>query len=647
MDVLEPSLVLAPYLEPILRGRRVVVLGDSTGTLAASVLDRGARLVHVYDPDAARAAESAARAGASRTLVIAPMPWGELAVRDGAFDTAIVPDLSLFGTPDPVIERTRRLVSPTGTAVFVSPNPDLVAPSSAAEPLSYYELFDAVSLQFSDVRMFGQAPFAGYVIADFAPDDEPDVVVDTSLLERGSEEPRFFLAVASRARPRLDPYTVVQVPQTLLRSEPAAVAVDAASRLAPLQAELHGAQARIRDLEDRAQFAGRVPELQAEIDKRDEQLRKVEARAGDAHVRAGQLENKVRDLEEELRNQRDRAFRLSNELEEERKRSTKAALELGMIRRTSELPPKPEIPRPEDLARIKSLEADVEASHVAITRVQGERDAAAARVSELEAAIASLQSRQAELGDTIEDLRAVDKQAASRMAELEAALRERDDRIRELDAQILDLGADTSRGGELAQQQVIDAQRERDAALAAIESLRAEREAEVSSFEGRLRDLGRELAGARAEVVRREEIVRELLLMIEDLRGQGSGSAGGSEPSDSGGSSGREAELAVQCARREADLQRATFRIQELESRLDQLQPSAPSVQVSELEGALFAAHAEIDALRKSLQNEHEQREKIETQANEAVAQAHADLQEQAVLASSAAAGPTFGDGAG
>lgn len=647
MDVLEPSVVLAPYLEPIVRGRRVVVLGDSTGTLAPSLLDRGARLVHVYDPDAARAAESAARAGASRTLVIAPLPWGDLAVRDGAFDTAIVPDLSAFGSPDPVIERARRLVSPTGTAIFASPNPDIVASSSAGGALSYYELFDAVSLQFSDVRMLGQAPFAGYVIADFAPDDEPDVVVDTSLLERGSEEPQFFLAVASRSRQRLDAYTVVQVPQTLLRRDAAAGEMDAAARLAPVEAELHAANARIRDLEDRAQFAGRVPELEAEIDKRAEQLRKIEARAGDAHVRAGQLENKVRDLEEELRHQRERAFRLSTELEEEKKRSTKVALELGMIRRTSELPPKPEIARPEDIARIKTLEADLEASRSTITRLQGERDASSARISELQANIAHLQAGEAELQDALEDMRAVDKQAAKRIAELEAAVRERTERVRELDAQILELNADTSRGGEHAEQLLADAQSERDAALAALESQRAEHEAEVSSFEERLRSQGHDLAEARAEVTRREQLVRELLLMLEELRGQAADAAVAPQPPAGAGPSAREHELAAQCARREAELQRATFRIQELEGRLAQGQQAEPSDKLTELESALHAAHNEIDALRTSLKREHEEREQIETRAQEALAQARADLQEQAVLAASAAAGPGFGEDAG
>ena len=54
-----------------------------------------------------------------------------------------------------------------GAAVFATPNPD----RNPGALLTYYELYDLVSLQFPVVRMLGQAPFRGYTIADFAPDD--------------------------------------------------------------------------------------------------------------------------------------------------------------------------------------------------------------------------------------------------------------------------------------------------------------------------------------------------------------------------------------------------------------------------------------------------------------------------------------------
>src|SRR5690349_2710904 len=120
---LHPSIVLAAYIESLVRGRRVAILGDATIGLAASLGDRGARLVHAYDPDAARVAEALARRGAERPQAVSYAVFeGDLGVRDGAFDVVVIPDLSLFSDPADVLRRARRLISPSGAAVVVSPN---------------------------------------------------------------------------------------------------------------------------------------------------------------------------------------------------------------------------------------------------------------------------------------------------------------------------------------------------------------------------------------------------------------------------------------------------------------------------------------------------------------------------------------------
>src|SRR5271170_4879147 len=172
-DGLHPSIVLSAYLEPLVRGRRVAILGDSTIGLADELSQRGARLLHVYDPDGARVAEALARAAPGRPHQVAyALLAGDLGVRDGAFDVVIVPDLSLFADPADAIRRARRLVPASGVAAFITPNyvvgaetppnpPDSLeardyhgvprlVPGSSGEPagrLGYYELFDLVSLQ--------------------------------------------------------------------------------------------------------------------------------------------------------------------------------------------------------------------------------------------------------------------------------------------------------------------------------------------------------------------------------------------------------------------------------------------------------------------------------------------------------------------
>jgi len=59
-----PSSVLAAFVEQLAETRRVIVFGDASAPLWEQLLDRGARSVHVCDPDPARVAAAAAtRAG--------------------------------------------------------------------------------------------------------------------------------------------------------------------------------------------------------------------------------------------------------------------------------------------------------------------------------------------------------------------------------------------------------------------------------------------------------------------------------------------------------------------------------------------------------------------------------------------------------
>ncbi|HVY45600.1 MAG TPA: hypothetical protein VHB21_06955, partial [Minicystis sp.] len=117
-----PSNVLAAYLESLVVGRRVVVLGDVSLGLAEELLDRGARVVHAYDVDAARVSEALARAAPAGDGPSYALLAGDLGVRDGAFDVAVVPDLSLFADAGELLRRAKRLVG-LGVCVVSSPNP--------------------------------------------------------------------------------------------------------------------------------------------------------------------------------------------------------------------------------------------------------------------------------------------------------------------------------------------------------------------------------------------------------------------------------------------------------------------------------------------------------------------------------------------
>src|SRR5262245_46274075 len=96
-----PAAALGAYLEPLVRGRRVAVLGDGSIGLAEALARRGARLVHSFDPDPTRTAQLLARSGgpAARGGVSYAVLGADLGVRDGAFDVVVLPDLSLFEDP--------------------------------------------------------------------------------------------------------------------------------------------------------------------------------------------------------------------------------------------------------------------------------------------------------------------------------------------------------------------------------------------------------------------------------------------------------------------------------------------------------------------------------------------------------------------
>ncbi|MBI5533021.1 MAG: hypothetical protein HY898_09915 [Deltaproteobacteria bacterium] len=638
MDNVDASVVLAPYLEPLVRGRRVVLLGDSSGTLAAGLIDRGARLVHVYDPDPVRAAESAARNASLRSLVVARLPEGDFGVRDGAFDAVIVPDLSCFSAPDEMVKQAGRLLAPAGTAIFAARNLEASHRPTGGSELTYYELYDTVSLQFPEVRMLGQAPFVGYVIADFAPEDEPDVTVDTSLLEHGAEEPLWFIALASRRPTRLDPYAIVQVPLAEATLSPRTAETPAVSsqeleqartRITSLEADLDAERVAAKDSRARAIDPAVVQQLQEQIKQAQEQIKQTEARAGDAHVRAGRLDGKVRDLEEELRHQRERAFKLSRELDDEKKYRTKAELELGMMRRGSELPPKP-VEVPVDVERIEKLEAELGASMHKLARVERELGEARGRVTQLEESLA-------QANDDLQDARAVKTQLEQRVRELQAGIDERDARIAQFDATAIEAAeraAERSRDEELR-----EALQERDEVTALMAQARSEHETEVTHLEQKLVERGREIDSLRREVAHRDQLVRELVAIQAQPPAV---EAPGEQPVADGESiaalRGQLDRLAAESARREAQLQAANWRVQELENTLAEAQrPDSGSTAVAELERALFAAQSELDALRRSLQQEHAARGRLEQggPGAEGLAEAQAQIQQQAVLAAS------------
>jgi SAM-dependent methyltransferase len=616
-------MVLAAYVEPLVRGRRVAVFGDATAGLAERVAERGARLVHAWDPNPARAAEALARSPGGR--VSHGVLDQDLGVRDGAFDLVLVPDLSLFENAGDLVRRARRMLGPSGVFVLSSPNPEVerrLVPAAesdaeAAAPLGYYDLYDVVSLQFSTVRMAGQAPFVGYTVADFAPDGEPEVSVDTSLLE-ASEEPEWFVAIASERPVDLDQFAVIEIPFEDIEQPPAtprqlvagggavdrAALDEARARVASLTDELqqlrdrHGEELRVLEVRGHsaATLSSRVVELEGELDARTARVRDLESRAGDAHVRAERLAHELRELEEELARQRDRATRLTKQLDDEKKARTKADVDLGMIRA------KPELAGAKD--RLEAVTAELDAARARITELERDREhtntaRSASMVSPThELRIAELEREADQNRETLSLLTAQRDDAAARVHELELALDETDRARLELTARI----ADHARELEDRERQAVDAEQ---ADIANLEVALQARGHKVAELERQLREaerLGRELV-EELEAAREVAVVDDAA-WFEPAQPAGAApatifEAATAEPS---GLRDRLDSLAGRAAECEANLQASAWRIAELERRLAQaLDVEPPATIHRELEQALVAAREEVAVLRRRL----------------------------------------------
>jgi SAM-dependent methyltransferase len=318
VQTMHPSLVLAVYAEELITGARVAVFGHATLGVADELLERGARLVHVYDVDPGRIAE-ATGSGAKRSIFYATLSdSGDIGVRDGAFDFVLVPDLSFTDRPEALLGLARRILSPAGSLLVASPNKDAADPlmpaNRAEAALGYYELYEAVAAHFRFVKMIGQAPFVGYAVAEFAVDEEPEPTIDTSLAHE--KEPDFFVVLASDRSTRLDPFALIELPRGELglahagagaaEGEPAAdvrsAAGEAAARIAELERERDEAR------EDRDE---NVQRAHAERIRADQALQRLGARDEEISLLREQAESLRRSLEDEEA----RRLRLETELE--------------------------------------------------------------------------------------------------------------------------------------------------------------------------------------------------------------------------------------------------------------------------------------------------------------------------------------------
>lgn len=412
-----PSLALVAHGEALLARRRVLVIGDSFSPTAEALVERGARLVEVRDPDTTRVTEAATR-NPSRHITYAPLTLGSGGVRDGAYDIAIVENIAIVSEPKELVKSLRRALSIDGVAYIASPNPScetrLLPESSEAEPPEYYELFDLVSEEFEQVRMLGLAPYVGYSVVDFGIEEDPAVSLDPGFIHGGAEEPEWFVALASQNEVACDEFTVVQFP-----CEDVLASVAGSSELRTAREAARSAERRAAQTEARSRRAIEKAELDAAAAR--EHIEN-EGRRGDT----GELEKLrtlLRDLKARAENSSVRADRANELLSAEEKRTKQQAHTIERLERQLEAAREERNAMGDGDRQLKRQLADAKAKLAALEGREGLKDE-----------LGALDTRLAE--------------RAARVRALEGELREGERVGRELLAELELLRSETAGGGD-------------------------------------------------------------------------------------------------------------------------------------------------------------------------------------------------------
>ncbi len=332
--------VLVVLAEALVSEKRVLVVGDASLGMHELLSELGARIVHVFNPDGARAL--AQPPPHARGTVLRGLPEGDFEVRDGAFDLALVPDVSAVPDAAALLARLRRVVGNEGAVMCAARNADAQTDEPDAEPaLGYYELYDLVSLQFAHVRMIAAMPFVGMTLAELGQDEvDAAVRVDTQLAgER--PPPTAFVALASQEDVAIDAYSVIELASRATEAAQAPPEVGAALAQAHLRAEyleaqveeLHAMRAARTRAEEEARRALEALELEREralrlerdVDALAAAKIKVDApraapeedladQLAQAQLRAAALEEGIELAEKTIIVQRDRITEVESEL---------------------------------------------------------------------------------------------------------------------------------------------------------------------------------------------------------------------------------------------------------------------------------------------------------------------------------------------
>lgn len=589
-------MVLAAYAERLLEGRRVVVFGDSTSGLAEHLVERGARLVHVYDADLGRVAEATTR-GASQSISFAPLGEGGIAVRDGAFDIGIIENLAEADDAAGLVRRMRRALAARGIAFIAAPNPEVEArllPEKSKAGPSYYELYDLAGAEFDEIRMLGQTPFVGYAVAEFSEDGGDEYSIDTAFVPGGAEEPEYYIALASHFPVALDSFCVVQLPAEPLLAQADS---DATSQVASLKRQLAAVERKLSEaqrseVKPDAETKRLLLEANDELARRDAWVAELESRAAIADERADDAEANFERLKLEVSRLK-QALHAAKQKEVERSRAEgedskqQRELEQRFQRQLREQ----EQESQNQLQLLKQALAD--AQHESDDNAK--KDQFAARQNEvirrkLEAADKEVAELKRVLAEAHRELRQHSQAEEQQQEEAAKKKRQQEEQQQQRQQAAAEVETNASLSAEVEQlrAKVEDllaqlAQNQKQLADAAEQNRDVARD--VVTLETQLRERGQEVARLCVDLSKMENFGEQLLRELDEARspspeGDEEGSDAGDSPAISGsapaGATAADTNdlrhkldaLAAANAQHVADLTAARWTIQELESKM-------------------------------------------------------------------------------
>jgi hypothetical protein len=382
---------LLAYLSPLLTGRRVAVVGTSSGDVAHRARALGAHTVICFG-------------GVAEDVAVRALTPGAIAAFHGKLDVIVVPDATAVPSLVAVLDEARRALGSDGVLVVGAEPEDAPVPMEASgrsSPVGFAQLHELCATRFGSVRMVGRGPFVGYTLATLDEAAE-GVALDTRLVDGDPPKPEAFIAVASDNPVALEALAVVQVAPELLHA---------------LRSSARG-------------------DLEAKVAERDQKLKDVEQASAERWVKLQRLEHGLKELEEEHRKARDKAVRLQKELEDERKLRQRIELDAQMTRRAPELPRGPDLQPELDRvrsslagteARAASLAADLAASQARVTVAEAELEASKARVKTLGAEVMTVQAaldaalkREGELQRELDETQATEAELREQLDEVSA-----------------------------------------------------------------------------------------------------------------------------------------------------------------------------------------------------------------------------------